>query len=110
MGDNLLNVLWKAHFIDRHVSQALGELLQNDDAHFIRLIRKKTPELTPSGIRESLKRADIRVDFPVVSVSSQSFAREVEDEAAPPVKVVDKTEGGRKSLNIPGVPAGDRFG
>jgi hypothetical protein len=32
MGDNLLNVLWKAHFIDRHVSQALGELLQNDDA------------------------------------------------------------------------------
>jgi hypothetical protein len=72
MGDNLLNVLWKAHFIDRHVSQALGELLQNDDASLIRLIRRKTPELTPSEIRESLKRADIRIDFPVVSVSSQS--------------------------------------
>jgi hypothetical protein len=28
MGDNLLNVLWKAHFIDRHVSQAIEELLQ----------------------------------------------------------------------------------
>src|SRR5918998_3007298 len=88
MGDNLLNVLWKAHFIDRHVSQALGELLQNDDAGLIRLIRKKTPELTPSDIRESLKRADIRIDFPVVSVSSQSFAGEVEDEATPPVTVV----------------------
>src|SRR5215213_6487362 len=93
MGDNLLNVLWKAHFIDRHVSRALGELLQNDDASLIRLIRKRTPELTPSEIRESLKRADIRIDFPVVSVSSQSLAtEEVEDEATPPVEVVEKTK------------------
>ncbi len=64
MGDNLLNVLWKAHFIDRHVSMALKDLLQNDDASLIRLIRKKVPELTPLEIRESLKRADIRIDFP----------------------------------------------
>jgi len=77
MDDNLLNVLWKAHFIDRHVSRALGELLQNDDASLIRLIRKRTPELTPSDIRESLKRADIRIDFPVVSVSSQTLANPV---------------------------------
>jgi hypothetical protein len=104
MGDNLLNVLWKAHFIDRHVSRALGELLQNDDASLIRLIRKRTPELTPSEIRESLKRADIRIDFPVVSVSSQSLAREeVEDEATPPVEVVEKTKEGQKTLSIPGV-------
>ncbi len=103
MGDNLLNVLWKAHFIDRHVSTALGELLQNDDAGLIRLIRRKAPELTPSDIRDSLKRADIRIDFPVVSVSSQSFAREVEDEVTTPVKVVEKTEKAKKTLNIPGV-------
>ncbi len=64
MGDNLLNVLWKAHFIDRHVSMALKDLFQNDDASLIRLIRKKVPELTPLEIRESLKRADIRIDFP----------------------------------------------
>ncbi len=107
MGDNLLNVLWKAHFIDRHVSKALGELLQNDDAGLIRLIRKKTPELTPTDIRESLKRADIRIDFPVVSVSSESFTREVEDEVASPVRVVEKTEGGRKTVTIPGVQVVD---
>jgi hypothetical protein len=108
MGDNLLNVLWKAHFIDRHVSRALGELLQNDDASLIRLIRKRTPELTPAEIRESLKRADIRIDFPVVSVSSQSLAREeVEDEATPPVEVVEKTKEGSKTLNIPGVKVSD---
>jgi hypothetical protein len=108
MGDNLLNVLWKAHFIDRHVSRTLGELLQNDDASLIRLIRKRTPELTPSEIRESLKRADISIDFPVVSVSSQSLARgEVEDEATPPVEVVEKTKEGKKTLNIPGVKVSD---
>jgi hypothetical protein len=108
MGDNLLNVLWKAHFIDRHVSRALGELLQNDDARLIRLIRKRTPELTPSEIRESLKRADIRIDFPVVSVSSQSLGRdEVEDEGTSPVEVVEKTKDGQKTLNIPGVKVSD---
>ena len=83
MGDNLLNVLWKAHFIDRHVSRTLGELLQNDDASLIRQIRKRTPELTPAEIRESLKRADIRIDFPVVSVSTQSSSRKVDDELTP---------------------------
>jgi len=107
MGDNLLNVLWKAHFIDRHVSRALGELLQNDDASLIRLIRKRTPELTPSEIRESLKRADIRIDFPVVSVSSQSSAGEVDDELTSPVEVVETTKEGRKTLNIPGVKVSD---
>jgi hypothetical protein len=108
MGDNLLNVLWKAHFIDRHVSRALGELLQNDDASLIRLIRKRTPELTPAEIRESLKRADIRIDFPVVSVSSQSSTRdEVEDELTPSVEVVEKSKKGSKTLNIPGVKVSD---
>src|SRR5215217_6182481 len=109
MGDNLLNVLWKAHFIDQHVSRALGELLQNDEAGLIRLIRKRTPELTPSEIRESLKRADIRIDFPVVSVSSQSLARdEVEDDdVTSPVEVVQKTKEGQRTLNIPGVRVSD---
>jgi hypothetical protein len=108
MGDNLLNVLWKAHFIDRHVSRALGELLQNEDASLIRLIRKRTPELTPGEIRESLKRADIRIDFPVVSVSSQSLGREeAEVEGTPPVEVVETTKEGPKTLNIPGVKVSD---
>ena len=55
-----------------------------------------------------MKRADIRIDFPVVSVSSQSLAREeVEDEGTPPVEVVEKTKVGTKTLNIPGVKVSD---
>ncbi len=103
MSDNLLNVLWKAHFIDRHVSTTLKDLLQNDDAGLIRLIRKKTPELTPSDIRDSLKRAEIRIDFPVVSISSQPSARAAGDEVSPAVKVTDKAKEAKKTLNIPGV-------
>jgi hypothetical protein len=103
MGDNLLNVLWKAHFIDRHVSQALGDLLQNEDAGLIRLIKKRTPELAPAEIRESLKRADIHIDFPVVSVSSRSVAEETLDEAAPTTELVEKGERWQKTINTPGV-------
>ena len=55
-----------------------------------------------------MKRADIRIDFPVVSVSSQSLAREeVEDEGTPPVEVVEKTKEGQRKLNIPGVKVSD---
>jgi hypothetical protein len=102
MGDNLLNVLWKAHFIDRHVSTTLRDLLQNDDAGLIRLIRKKTPELTPSEIRDSLKRADITIDFPLVSISSQPSTSLANDKVDSPVKLVEK-EGVPKTPNIPGV-------
>jgi hypothetical protein len=55
-----------------------------------------------------LKRADISIDFPVVSVSSQSSAREeVEDGGTLPVEVVKKTKKGPKTLNIPGVKVSD---
>ena len=66
MGENLLNVLWKAHFIDRRVKVVLDGLFQNEDSGLIRLIRKATPELNPGEIRESLRRAVIRIDFPIM--------------------------------------------
>ena len=66
MGDNRFNMLWKAHFIDRHVKAALQDLFNDEKSGLIRLIRKQTPELTPAAIRESLRRADIRIDFPVM--------------------------------------------
>jgi predicted type IV restriction endonuclease len=71
MGENLINVLWKAHFIDRHVKTAVEELFRDEDKRLINLIRKKTPELSPVEIRESLKRADIQLDFPMITVPRQ---------------------------------------
>ena len=71
MGENRLDVLWKAHFVDRHIKAILDNLLRNEDSGLIRLIRKKTKGISPSEIRESLKRADIRIDFPLVAAIAQ---------------------------------------
>ncbi len=69
MGENILSVLWNAHFIDRNVGIALRDLLHNEDAGLVRLIRKKTPGLSPLEIKGALKRADIRIDFPAVTLT-----------------------------------------
>jgi len=67
MGENAINALWKAHFIDRRVKATLKQAVDDQDASLVRLIRKKLKDLAPSDIRESLKRADMRIDFPVVT-------------------------------------------
>lgn len=66
MGEKLISILWKAHFVDHRVKAALTDILRNEDSALTRLVRKKTPGLSRSEIRDSLKRADIRVDFPVI--------------------------------------------
>lgn len=71
MGERILNVLWRAHFIDGHVKTALRELLSPRNASNVRLIQKKTQGIGPKEIRESLKRADIQIDFPVMPVGGQ---------------------------------------
>lgn len=67
MGEKLISILWKAHFVDHRVKTALTDILHNEDGTLTRLIRKKTLGLSRSEIRDSLKRADIRVDFPVIT-------------------------------------------
>ena len=69
MGEKLINTLWKAHFVDHRVKAALTDILRNEDGSLTRLVRKKTPGLSRPEIRDSLKRADIRVDFPVITTS-----------------------------------------
>jgi hypothetical protein len=69
--ENLLNVLWNAHFVDRKVKGAVEALFRNEDPGLLRLLRKNTSGLKPNEIRASLKRAvPIRVDFPEVPVGA----------------------------------------
>jgi hypothetical protein len=63
-----LEFLWKSQFIDCRVGVALADLFSNEDAALLRLIRKKTPELAPAELRESLRRATIDVRYPEVSL------------------------------------------
>jgi Restriction Enzyme Adenine Methylase Associated len=73
--ENLLNVLWNAHFVDRKVKGAVEALFRNEDPGLLRLLRKNTSGLKPNEIRASLKRAvPIRVDFPEVPVGDYPAA------------------------------------
>ncbi|MFN8422063.1 MAG: type I restriction enzyme HsdR N-terminal domain-containing protein [Anaerolineae bacterium] len=64
LGENLLSVLWKAYFIDRQVDAAVRGMWQEPDPGLVRLVQKRVPSLKPSDVRDSLRRADIRVAFP----------------------------------------------
>ena len=70
MQGRLLDELWKVHFIDGNVSRSIEALLANEDSGLIRLVCKKAKGVTPSEVRASLKRAKIRIDFPVPAVTS----------------------------------------
>lgn len=71
-GDNLISALWKSHFVDQHVQAALRKLLSGDDPGMVRHIRRHAPELKPGEIRDSLKRAEIRVDHPVIGTDAEA--------------------------------------
>lgn len=66
MQENEINVLWKAHFVDRQVQAAVRELFAaTPDAAIVRLLAKKLPSLSPKDVRTSLQRASITFDFPI---------------------------------------------
>ena len=67
VGENRLNLLWKAYFVDCQVKSCLDELFQNQSESLVRLIKRKTDGLTSGDIRKSLERADTQVDFPIVT-------------------------------------------
>jgi Restriction Enzyme Adenine Methylase Associated/Type I restriction enzyme R protein N terminus (HSDR_N) len=64
MADRVLETLWKTHYVDRRVKQALQELFEAPDRGVMRLIRRKVGELTPKQVLESLRRLDVRIESP----------------------------------------------
>lgn len=64
--DNDIEILWKAHFVDRQVRRALEELFcAETDPSLLRLVKQRVRELLPKDIRASLARVRVRFDFPV---------------------------------------------
>jgi hypothetical protein len=56
--------------VDANVSRSIELLLVNEDPGLIRLLCKKTKGVTRAEVRASLKRAKIRIDFPVPAVAA----------------------------------------
>ncbi len=67
--DTAIDALWKIQFVDRRVRVALGRLIDSDDAGLAGLVHKEVPVLTLADVRESLRRARVRIDFPSASVA-----------------------------------------
>jgi predicted type IV restriction endonuclease len=76
------HVLWKAHFVDRQVREAVSAIFREPDAALVRMIIKRTQDLQHSEVRESLRRADLTVRFPT-TVSLQTPAPQVQLQEAP---------------------------
>jgi hypothetical protein len=64
--DNEIDVLWKAHFVDRQVRTALETLFSPEpDPALMRVVKKRARELSPKEVRASLSRVRAHFDFPV---------------------------------------------
>jgi hypothetical protein len=64
MEGDILGDLWKAHYVDRRVKEAIRGLLDNVDRKAVKLIRQQVPDLAPKDIAESIRRLDIRIEIP----------------------------------------------
>ena len=89
MQDKQIDALWAAHFVDRRVKAALEALLAGDDALVRLLVRGAGGGLTPTDVRQSLARADVRVTFPQAprpgSPTAARAAPSVRSRARPPL-------------------------
>ena len=65
MRENRIEVLWKAHFVDRQIRTTIEQLFAPDpDKSLIHLVKKRTPTLSTKDIKASLDRARVILDFP----------------------------------------------
>ncbi len=79
MAEKRIDLLWKAHFVDRRVREAVVSLFREPDASLVRLIVKRTEDLQPAEIRDSLKRGDLDLHFPKSVVTSLATPGPAED-------------------------------
>jgi predicted type IV restriction endonuclease len=89
MEENLLDVLWSAHFVDRRVKASLQGMFESVDRSLVRLIHRKTLKLTPKEIADSLRRLDVRVEL-TTSVPAPASSPELSREKLPTPQVAAK--------------------
>jgi hypothetical protein len=99
MEENLLDVLWSAHFVDRRVKTAAQLMFSSADRSLIRLIRRKTSKLTPKEIADSLRRLDIRIDL-------ATAVTEAPTGKAPPSSAQRPSGGSQRKSSVHARPTG----
>jgi len=76
MKEKWINILWKAHFVDRQVLTAIEALFASADPDpaLVRLLARRLPALSASDIKTALGRARINLDFPVEPVAANDIS------------------------------------
>lgn len=65
--ENRIEVLWRAQFVDQQVHAALRQAFSPDsDLLLVNYVAGQTKNLTTEEIRDSLRRCDVTLDFPVL--------------------------------------------
>jgi predicted type IV restriction endonuclease len=74
MAEKQIDVLWKTYFVDRQVREAVAAIFREPDPSLVRTIVRRTLDLSPGEVRDSLRRADVTVRFPTM-VSNKGSCR-----------------------------------
>jgi hypothetical protein len=105
MEENILDVLWSAHFVDRRVKHAIQAMLSPPDKGLVRLIRQREPKLFPKDIAESLRRLDVRIEsvspLPEPASSNRKARKRSSRTANVAKKERAKTVGTHKHFGVP---------
>lgn len=108
MKEKQIDVLWKAQTIDQHVKSALEELFSGDDQGLVRLLSRRLANLHPAEVRDSLKRADIRIAYPVISTASLATQPDTQESDVEPERAGPQgNESKRKKRAAHGVSVQD---
>lgn len=92
--ENRIEVLWRAHFVDRQVRAAVEELFSPDanDMLLVNYVAGHTKNLTTEEIRSSIARCRMTLDFPVdlgLLVPTKTRQRRSEVPLVPGVTLLD---------------------
>lgn len=97
---NLLDLLWVSHFVDRRVKAALRDLLSGPDKAIVRLVHRRVPKLKPKEIVESLRRLEVRIESPPVVLDARRTEPKPKEAKAGRAKRSKRAKGTRATINV----------
>ena len=99
--ENRIEVLWRAHFVDRQVKAAIESLFSVDknDMLLVNYVASATKKLTAEEIRGSIARCHLSLDFPVDITSLMASGKKARKQAVQPTAAGTTTSPGGATLH-----------
>jgi predicted type IV restriction endonuclease len=101
MRERRLSSLWKSHFIDRRVKEALSDMIKRQDRGLIRLLNNRVDGLTTSELRDSLQRAELQIAFSEIQDASTLSREKGKRRAKPKSKTPSAKKARKRPIQVP---------